>query len=51
MRLARLKRSVFLAIPFLAATAMLSSPGSAQNATTAGPYKVLQTAKVGGEGG
>jgi hypothetical protein len=49
MRLARLKRSVFLAIPFLAATAMLSS--SAQNATTAGPYKVLQTAKVGGEGG
>jgi hypothetical protein len=31
--------------------AMLSSLGSAQNAATAGPYKVLKTAKVGGEGG
>jgi hypothetical protein len=31
--------------------AMLSSLGSAQSAATAGPYKVLKTAKVGGEGG
>ncbi|HKO03460.1 MAG TPA: hypothetical protein VJW51_01870 [Candidatus Acidoferrales bacterium] len=30
---------------------MLASTGFAQNASTAGPYKVLKTAKVGGEGG
>jgi hypothetical protein len=31
--------------------AMLASIGLAQQAPTAGPYKVLRTAKVGGEGG
>ena len=31
--------------------AMLASPGLAQQAPAAGPYKVLKTAKVGGEGG
>src|ERR1019366_3364767 len=31
--------------------AMLASMGLAQKATTAGPYKVLKTAKIGGEGG
>jgi len=51
MRLTRLERPVFLAILLSAAMAMLSSLGSAQNAATAGPYKVLKTAKVGGEGG
>ena len=30
---------------------MLASPGLAQQAPAAGPYKVLKTAKVGGEGG
>jgi hypothetical protein len=30
---------------------MLASSGLAQHAPTAGPYKVLKTAKVGGEGG
>ena len=31
--------------------AMLASMGLAQQAPTAGPYKILKTAKVGGEGG
>ena len=31
--------------------AMLASMGLAQKATTAGPYKVLKTTKIGGEGG
>lgn len=35
----------------LAATAMLASAGFAQQASNEGPYKVLRTAKVGGEGG
>jgi hypothetical protein len=36
---------------FAVGTAMLTSIGLAQQAPTAGPYKVLKTAKVGGEGG
>ena len=36
---------------FLAVTAMLASAGFAQQASNEGPYKVLRTAKVGGEGG
>lgn len=51
MRLTRLERLIVLAILLSAAMAMLSSLGSAQSAATAGPYKVLKTAKVGGEGG
>jgi DNA-binding beta-propeller fold protein YncE len=35
----------------LAAPIMLASMGLSQQAPTAGPYKVLKTAKVGGEGG
>jgi DNA-binding beta-propeller fold protein YncE len=35
----------------LAATAMLAAAGFAQQASNEGPYKVLRTAKVGGEGG
>ena len=34
-----------------AGIAMLASIGLAQHDPTAGPYKVLKTAKVGGEGG
>src|SRR5208282_5122302 len=34
-----------------AGIAMLASTGLAQHAPTAGPYQVLKTAKVGGEGG
>ena len=30
---------------------MLASMGLAQQPPTAGPYKILKTAKVGGEGG
>jgi hypothetical protein len=36
---------------FAAGIAMLATIGLAQQAPTAGPYKVLRTAKVGGEGG
>ncbi|MGH9865422.1 MAG: YncE family protein, partial [Candidatus Acidiferrales bacterium] len=38
-------------LAFLAGTAMLASAGFAQQASIGGPYKVLRTAKVGGEGG
>jgi hypothetical protein len=34
-----------------AGIAMLASRGSTQQVSTTGPYKVLKTAKVGGEGG
>ena len=51
MRLARLERSILVAILLSVAIAMLTSLGLAQNAPSAGPYKVLKTAKVGGEGG
>lgn len=39
-----------LALSLLASTA-LGIPAAAQNASTPGPYKVLATTKVGGEGG
>jgi DNA-binding beta-propeller fold protein YncE len=42
----------FYAVVLLAAgIAMLTSTGQAQQAPSAGPYKVLKTARVGGEGG
>jgi hypothetical protein len=40
-----------LALVLAAGIAVLASMGLAQQAPTAGPYKVLKTAKVGGEGG
>src|ERR1700676_1108078 len=36
---------------FIVGIAMLASFGLAQQAPTAGPYKILKTAKDGGEGG
>ena len=44
-------RSFCLACVLAAGIAMLASLGSAQQAATTGPYKVLKTAKVGGDGG
>jgi len=44
-------RPFFLTVVLAAAIAMLGSIGLAQHDPTAGPYKVLKTAKVGGEGG
>ena len=44
-------RPFFLAFVLAAGIAMLASSGLAQHAPTAAPYKVLKTAKVGGEGG
>ncbi len=44
-------RPFCLAFVLAAGIAMLASSGLAQRAPTAGPYKVLKTAKVGGEGG
>ena len=44
-------RPFCLAVVLAAAIAMLGSLGLAQHDPTAGPYKVLKTAKVGGEGG
>ena len=43
-------RPFFLAVVLAAVIAIWASMG-AQDAPTAGPYKVLKTAKVGGEGG
>src|ERR1019366_10048866 len=40
-----------LAVVLAAGIAMLASMGLAQHAPTAGPYKILNTTKVGGEGG
>ena len=40
-----------IAVVFAAGIAMLAPMGLAQQAPTAGPYKILKTAKVGGEGG
>ena len=45
----QISRAVVLATSI--ALVMLASVGSSQQAPTAGPYKVLKTAKVGGEGG
>jgi DNA-binding beta-propeller fold protein YncE len=44
-------RKFCLTIVLAAGIAMLASMGWAQDGPTAGPYKVLKTAKVGGEGG
>ena len=44
-------RPFCLAGVLAAGIAMLASLGLAQQAPTAGPYKVLKTAKVGGDGG
>src|SRR6202158_1804524 len=44
-------RRLCLGVVLAAGIAMLASLGFAQHDQTAGPYKVLKTAKVGGEGG
>ena len=44
-------RPLRLALVLAAGIAVLASLGSAQQAPTGGPYKVLKTAKVGGDGG
>jgi hypothetical protein len=44
-------RPFCLAVVLAAGIAMLASMGLAQHAPAAGPYKVLRTVKVGGEGG
>jgi hypothetical protein len=44
-------RPIPRAVLLAAAVAMSASTGFTQNAPTVGPYKVLKTAKVGGEGG
>jgi DNA-binding beta-propeller fold protein YncE len=44
-------RPFCLAVVIAAGIAMLASIGLAQHVPTAGPYKVLRTAKAGGEGG
>ena len=44
-------RPFFLALVLAIGIAMLASLGLAQKALTAGPYKIVKTAKVGGEGG
>ena len=47
----RLTRPICVAGVLAAAAAIPALIGIAQNTSTAGPYKVLKTAKVGGEGG
>ena len=42
---------LFIEVVLAAGIAMAQGQGLAQGAPTAGPYKVLKTAKVGGEGG
>src|SRR5437879_10463172 len=44
-------RPFCLVLVLAAVMAMLASMGLAQQAPTAGPYKILKTVKVGGEGG
>jgi hypothetical protein len=44
-------RRFYLFVVLVAGVALLASLGSAQQAPAAGPYKVLKTAKVGGDGG
>jgi len=44
-------RPISLTVVIAAAVAMLASTGFTQNAPSAGQYKVLKTARVGGEGG
>ncbi|HYL62403.1 MAG TPA: hypothetical protein VE077_07250 [Candidatus Methylomirabilis sp.] len=47
----RLARPIFLAVALASGIAISASVVPAQTASTSGPYKVLKTAKVGGEGG
>lgn len=47
----KLTRPIFLAFALVFAVAIPAFIVSAQTASTSGPYKVLKTAKVGGEGG
>src|SRR6266700_2746489 len=44
-------RPIYPLVVFLAGLAVLGSMGLAQHAPADGPYKILKTAKVGGEGG
>ena len=44
-------RRFCLPVALAVGIAMLGSAGLAQQASTAGPYKIVKTAKVGGEGG
>ena len=44
-------RRYYLPVVLVAGIAIVASLGLAQQAPTAGPYKVLNTAKVGGDGG
>ena len=44
-------RRFYLPVVLVAAVAILASMGLAQQAPTNGPYKILKTAKVGGDGG
>ena len=44
-------RTLCLGVVFAAVIAMMASPGLAQKDAATGPYKVLKTVKVGGEGG
>jgi hypothetical protein len=44
-------RPIFLLVALVVGIAMLATMGSAQQTASAGPYKILKTAKVGGEGG
>src|ERR1700693_1351714 len=44
-------RPLFLVFVLAIGIAMLASLGLAQKALTAGPYRIVKTAKVGGEGG
>ncbi len=44
-------RPLCVSVVLAVAIAMLASTGLAQHNPTTGPYKVLKTAKVGGEGG
>ncbi len=44
-------RRLWLGVVLAAGIAMLASVGFAQHDQTAGPYKVLKTVKVGGDGG
>src|SRR5690348_4975054 len=44
-------RTLCLGVVLAAGISILAAAGAAQHGATAGPYKVLKTAKVGGEGG
>jgi hypothetical protein len=44
-------RRIYLSVAIIAGVAILASMGLAQPAPADGPYKILKTAKVGGDGG